>query len=61
MSDQFGIEEALQILGLTSDNKGVSTGSQWLESKGSKLESFSPADGKLIGSVGSANETNTTR
>lgn len=41
----------LNQLGLEQENKGVSTGSVWIDSKGAKLESFSPVDGKLIGSV----------
>ncbi len=38
-------------LHLSSQNKGVSTGSQWLVSKGENLDSYSPVDGKLIGTV----------
>ena len=41
----------LKQLGLEQENKGVSTGSEWLQSGGEKLQSFSPVDGKLIGSV----------
>ena len=54
MSDQFGIQEALSTLGLKAENKGVSTGANWLPSSGPTLVSTSPADGKTIGSVGSA-------
>ena len=32
-------------------NKGVSTGSQWIDSTGETIDSFSPVDGKKIGSV----------
>ncbi|QEC66304.1 aldehyde dehydrogenase family protein [Panacibacter ginsenosidivorans] len=46
----------LQQLGLEQENKGVSTGSTWIDSKGAKLESFSPVDGKLIGTVISADK-----
>jgi aldehyde dehydrogenase (NAD+) len=38
-------------LHLSSQNKGVSTGNQWLEAKGEILDSYSPVDGKLIGTV----------
>lgn len=43
--------EFLQQLKLTSKNKGVSTGNTWFESTGKWIESYSPVDGKLIGSV----------
>jgi aldehyde dehydrogenase (NAD+) len=52
----FGIQEALSTLGLKKSNLGVSTGTKWLKTKGIRIESFSPADGKLIGSVQSADE-----
>ena len=32
-------------------NSGVSTGTQWIESKGTSIESVSPIDGKVIGKV----------
>jgi aldehyde dehydrogenase (NAD+) len=41
----------LPQLGIEQENNGVSTGSEWITSKGEKLSSFSPVDGKLIGSV----------
>ena len=41
----------LQQLQLQSHNKGVSTGTQWIESKGAIIESYSPVDGSLIGST----------
>ena len=41
----------LKNLRIASKNSGVSTGSTWLKSKGEKLDSFSPVDGKLIASV----------
>src|SRR5215831_1729049 len=40
-----------EILNLQKENKGASTGSNWLNSKGETLHSCSPVDGKLIGSV----------
>ena len=41
----------LKTLHIESNNNGVSTGSKWIVSKGEKINSFSPVDGKLIGSV----------
>jgi aldehyde dehydrogenase (NAD+) len=41
----------LQQLKIKDNNAGVSTGAQWLESKGEPIQSFSPVDGKLIASV----------
>jgi aldehyde dehydrogenase (NAD+) len=52
----FGIQEALNSLGIKKSNLGSSTGAKWFKSTGSRIESFSPADGKLIGSVQAADE-----
>ena len=52
----FGIKEALKTLAIKSTNAGVSTGTKWLKSSGPVLESYSPADGKLIGKVISGDE-----
>ncbi|MBL7746753.1 MAG: aldehyde dehydrogenase family protein [Chitinophagaceae bacterium] len=41
----------LKRLGIESTNKGVSTGTQWIDSKGETIASFSPVDGKKIASV----------
>ena len=46
----FGIPQALETLGLSSINEGTSTG-QYNFSNGELIESFSPVDGQLIGSV----------
>lgn len=46
----FGIPQALETLGLSSINEGTSTG-QYNFSNGDLIESFSPVDGQLIGSV----------
>lgn len=51
MSTQFGIKEVLQRLGISSENKGTSTGSHWLESTGAYFESISPVDGTVIARV----------
>ncbi len=41
----------LKALNVDANNQGISTGSNWIRSSGEKIESFSPVDGKLIGSV----------
>jgi aldehyde dehydrogenase (NAD+) len=41
----------LKTLRINSTNKGVSTGTQWINSTGETLDSFSPVDSKKIGSV----------
>lgn len=43
--------EFLEILGIKDRNKGVSTGTQWLDSGGEAIDSFSPVDAKKIGTV----------
>ncbi|HEU5289864.1 MAG TPA: aldehyde dehydrogenase family protein [Cyclobacteriaceae bacterium] len=50
----FGIQEALSELGIKKSNPGTSTGKKWFKSAGKRIESYSPADGKLIGSVQAA-------
>lgn len=44
----------LKELNIKATNPGVSTGTQWIESRGNPLESYSPVDGKLIGAVTAA-------
>lgn len=44
--------------GLKEKNEGVSTGSRWPKGTAAQLESFSPVDGKLIGSVSMAGRDN---
>ena len=43
--------EFLRALGVDAQNIGSSTGSNWLQSTGPSISSYSPVDGKLIGSV----------
>lgn len=45
------MQKTIKQLKLSKLNAGTSTGTQWIESKGEKLESFSPVDGQLIGQV----------
>jgi aldehyde dehydrogenase (NAD+) len=54
MSDNFGIQEALKLLQIESDNSGVSTGSKWFAGEGENLESVSPVDGQKIASARAA-------
>jgi aldehyde dehydrogenase (NAD+) len=52
----FGISEALADLGLERKNHGTSTGSAWMKSSTELIDSFSPVDGKRIGSVYATSE-----
>ncbi|MDO9156025.1 aldehyde dehydrogenase family protein [Sediminibacterium sp.] len=49
--------EFLQQLGLQQHNQGVSSGTIWINTTGSTIESFSPVDGNKIGSVSSVDKT----
>lgn len=50
IATDFGIEKALNQLGISDLNKGTSTGSDWF-SGGDEILSYSPVDGNLIGKV----------
>ena len=50
VATDFGMDKALKELGVKSINEGTSTGSDWF-SNGELIESYSPVDGQLIGSV----------
>src|SRR5690606_9028669 len=50
IATDFGIEQALQQLGVNAVNEGTSTGSNWF-SGGGTIDSYSPVDGKLIAKV----------
>jgi len=47
----YGITEVLKTLGIKEINNGACTGTKWLETKGEILESYSSADGVVIGSI----------
>src|SRR6218665_891735 len=51
-----GIQDALKTLGIEAVNRGASTGGYWFNTRGAQIDSISPADGKVIGSVTSATE-----
>lgn len=46
----FGMDKALEELGLKEINNGTSTGKEWF-SNGEIIESYSPVDGSLVGKV----------
>jgi aldehyde dehydrogenase (NAD+) len=49
--DTFDIKKTLKQLGLKDVNFGASTGAQWFKTSGEIIESYSPADGNLIGKI----------
>ncbi len=50
------MKEVIEQLGIKAENFGASTGSTWTKTKGERIESFSPVDGKLIATVESATD-----
>jgi aldehyde dehydrogenase (NAD+) len=48
--------EFLKALNLKATNTGVSTGSKWYKTKLPSIDSYSPVDGKKIGSVSVTDE-----
>ena len=50
VATDFGMDQALQQLGLNHVNKGTSTGNTWYPG-GEEIASYSPVDGALIGKV----------
>jgi aldehyde dehydrogenase (NAD+) len=48
------IQGILEQLGVDAQNLGASTGTQWLATSGAQIDSISPVDAQLIGSVKSA-------
>ena len=51
MSSNFGIQESLNRLGISSQNPGTSTGQVWINSQSNYLASYSPVDGKKIAEI----------
>ncbi|HSJ66771.1 MAG TPA: aldehyde dehydrogenase family protein [Anditalea sp.] len=51
MADNFGIKEALQRLQIETENLGTSTGSDWVDTGGDYITSYSPVDGSVIAKV----------
>ncbi|MBL4705348.1 MAG: aldehyde dehydrogenase family protein [Flavobacteriales bacterium] len=52
----FGMAEALETLGIKEKNSGAAAGSHWFATRGPNINSMSPVDGTLIGTVVSATE-----
>lgn len=50
------MQDILKSLNIESLNKGGSTGNEWLSSSGVTINSYSPADGKLIAAVQTVTE-----
>lgn len=50
------INEVLNTLRLKTENEGGSIGQQWIKGNGEKISSYSPVDGKLIGTVNSVDK-----
>lgn len=50
-TDQFNIAETLAELGIKEVNPGACTGTEWLNTSGDLLESYSPGTGELIAKV----------
>lgn len=51
------MQDYLQLLGLKKVNDGVSTGATTIKTAGDVIDSYSPVDGKLIGSVSAADRS----
>jgi len=51
---QIDVQSILKTLGIQENNNGASTGTNWMSSKGEKIDSVSPVDGALIASVNAA-------
>ena len=45
------LAEVIEALGIKAHNNGASTGSNWINTTGEKIDSYSPVDGQLIASV----------
>ena len=56
IANEMDVLQMLEQLGIESENNGASTGGKWFKTRGAKIESISPVDGKLIASVNSATE-----
>jgi len=54
--NETDIFQILEQLGIETENNGASTGGKWFKTRGERLDSISPVDGKLIASVNSATE-----
>jgi aldehyde dehydrogenase (NAD+) len=55
-ANETEVLQILEQLGIESVNNGASTGGKWFKTRGSRIDSYSPVDGKIIASVNSATE-----
>ncbi len=56
METTITIEDILKNLGISAENSGTSTGTEWSASEGEWIDSYSPVDGKLIARVSTTTE-----
>jgi aldehyde dehydrogenase (NAD+) len=54
--NETDIFQILEQLGIETENNGASTGGKWFKTRGERIDSISPVDGKLIATVNSATE-----
>jgi aldehyde dehydrogenase (NAD+) len=54
LMEATNIQEVLSQLGIKEVNSGAAIGEHWFATRGEKIESYSPVDGKLIATVNSA-------
>jgi aldehyde dehydrogenase (NAD+) len=56
IANENEVLQILEQLGIESENNGASTGGKWFKTRGAKIDSYSPVDGKLIATVNAATE-----
>ena len=56
MNETIDIQKVLVTLGIKDENNGAAVGTHWFATRGEKIDSYSPVDGKLIASVNAATE-----
>ncbi|MCT4580128.1 MAG: aldehyde dehydrogenase family protein [Flavobacteriales bacterium] len=56
MNETTEIQKVLETLGVKEVNNGAAVGAHWFSTRGEKIDSYSPVDGKLIASVNAATE-----
>jgi aldehyde dehydrogenase (NAD+) len=61
IAESFGMSSVLKDLGISKTIYGASTGTKHIQTKGKKIDSYSPVDGQLIGSVNAATTIDYTK
>lgn len=56
MSQKFNVKSLLKLLSIKQENLGISTGDNWIRTKGAVINSISPTDGQLIAKVIAADQ-----